>query len=103
MVKFLKPNKAIILLQGRYAGKKAVIVKLFEDGTRDCPYGHCLVTGSPKADQELALHVMPTINTAGLQVSVSIEGSTLQRANELLDKKISIRPKLPASLHVSTK
>nr|GMC46558.1 60S ribosomal protein L27 [Ipomoea batatas] len=47
MVKFLKPNKAVILLQGRYAGKKAVIVKSFDDDTRDLPYGHCLVTGSP--------------------------------------------------------
>ncbi|KAG5252544.1 60S ribosomal protein [Salix suchowensis] len=43
MVKFLKPNKAVIILQGRYAGRKAVIVKHFDDGTRDRPYGHCLV------------------------------------------------------------
>ncbi|KAL2458401.1 60S ribosomal protein L27-2 [Abeliophyllum distichum] len=26
MVKFLKPNKAVVILQGRYAGRKAVIV-----------------------------------------------------------------------------
>ncbi|CAL5183084.1 unnamed protein product [Lathyrus oleraceus] len=48
MVKFLKPNKAVILLQGRYAGKKAVIVKTFDDGTREKPYGHCLVAGIKK-------------------------------------------------------
>ncbi|KAJ8747802.1 hypothetical protein K2173_006963 [Erythroxylum novogranatense] len=48
MVKFLKPNKAVILLQGRYAGRKAVIVKSFDDGTRDRPYGHCLVAGIKK-------------------------------------------------------
>ncbi|KAM7254095.1 hypothetical protein ACFE04_031777 [Oxalis oulophora] len=48
MVKFLKPNKAVILLQGRYAGKKAVIVKSFDDGSRDRPYGHCLVAGIKK-------------------------------------------------------
>uniref|UniRef100_A0A2P2K4E3 60S ribosomal protein L27 n=1 Tax=Rhizophora mucronata TaxID=61149 RepID=A0A2P2K4E3_RHIMU len=48
MVKFLKPNKAVILLQGRYAGRKAVIVKNFDDGTRDRPYGHCLVAGIKK-------------------------------------------------------
>ncbi|CAI0440012.1 unnamed protein product [Linum tenue] len=48
MVKFLKPNKAVIVLQGRYAGKKAVIVKSFDDGTRDRAYGHCLVAGIKK-------------------------------------------------------
>ncbi|KAK7319247.1 hypothetical protein RJT34_03966 [Clitoria ternatea] len=48
MVKFLKPNKAVIVLQGRYAGRKAVIVRNFDDGTRDRPYGHCLVAGIKK-------------------------------------------------------
>ncbi|CAN6439082.1 unnamed protein product [Victoria cruziana] len=45
MVKFLKQNKAVIILQGRFAGRKAVIVRSFDDGTRDRPYGHCLVAG----------------------------------------------------------
>ncbi|KAL6997698.1 Large ribosomal subunit protein eL27x, partial [Sarracenia purpurea var. burkii] len=48
MVKFLKPNKAVIVLQGRFAGRKAVIVRSFDDGTRDRPYGHCLVAGIAK-------------------------------------------------------
>ncbi|KAE8808551.1 60S ribosomal protein L27-3 [Hordeum vulgare] len=33
---------------GRYAGKKVVIVRVFEEGTRDRPYGHCLVPGLAK-------------------------------------------------------
>ncbi|KAK9133925.1 hypothetical protein Scep_013453 [Stephania cephalantha] len=48
MVKFLKPNKAVILLQGRFAGRKAVIIRNFDDGTRDRSYGHCLVAGVSK-------------------------------------------------------
>ncbi|KAK4398722.1 60S ribosomal protein L27 [Sesamum angolense] len=48
MVKFLKPNKAVILLQGRFAGHKATIVRNFDDGTRDRAYGHCLVAGIAK-------------------------------------------------------
>lgn len=48
MVKFLKPNKAVVLLQGRFAGRKAVIVRSFDDGTRDRAYGHCLVAGISK-------------------------------------------------------
>ncbi|KAL2630607.1 hypothetical protein R1flu_015299 [Riccia fluitans] len=48
MVKFLKPNKVVVLLQGRYAGRKAVIVKNFDDGTKERPYGHALVAGIAK-------------------------------------------------------
>ncbi|KAL2340174.1 hypothetical protein Fmac_008114 [Flemingia macrophylla] len=48
MVKFLKGNKAVIVLQGRYAGKKAVIVRTFDEGTRERPYGHCMVAGIKK-------------------------------------------------------
>ncbi|KAL2479423.1 60S ribosomal protein L27-3 [Abeliophyllum distichum] len=44
MVKFLKPNKAVVILQGRYARRKAVIVRNFDEGTRDRPYGYCLVS-----------------------------------------------------------
>mmetsp|Transcript_31544 Transcript_31544/g.91403 ORF Transcript_31544/g.91403 Transcript_31544/m.91403 type:complete len:136 (+) Transcript_31544:48-455(+) len=45
MVKFLKPGKVVILLGGRFAGKKAVIVKNFDDGTTEHPFGHALVAG----------------------------------------------------------
>ena len=48
MVKFLKPNKVVVLLQGRFAGRKAVIVKNFDDGTNSRPYGHALVAGIDK-------------------------------------------------------
>jgi large subunit ribosomal protein L27e len=45
MPKFLKPGKVVVVLNGRFAGHKAVIVKTFDDGTKDRPYGHCLVAG----------------------------------------------------------
>merc|ERR1712003_215389 len=48
MVKFLKNNKVVILLTGRYAGKKAVIVRNYDDGTNSRPYGHALVLGLSK-------------------------------------------------------
>jgi large subunit ribosomal protein L27e len=43
MGKFLKPNKAVIVLQGRYTGKKAVIVRTFDDGICERPYEQCHV------------------------------------------------------------
>ena len=46
--KFLKAGKVVLLLNGRMAGKKAVIVKTFDEGTADRPYGHCIVAGIQK-------------------------------------------------------
>ncbi|KAH6579842.1 hypothetical protein BASA50_004577 [Batrachochytrium salamandrivorans] len=45
MVRFLKTGKVVLVLQGRYAGKKAVIVKNFDEGTKERPYPHALVAG----------------------------------------------------------
>ncbi|KAJ3092365.1 60S ribosomal protein L27 [Quaeritorhiza haematococci] len=45
MVKFLKSGKVVIVLQGRYAGKKAVIVKNYDEGTQSRPYPHAIVAG----------------------------------------------------------
>eukprot|EP00658_Telonema_sp_P-2_P071781 TRINITY_DN60_c0_g1_i10.p1 TRINITY_DN60_c0_g1~~TRINITY_DN60_c0_g1_i10.p1 ORF type:complete len:147 (-),score=55.26 TRINITY_DN60_c0_g1_i10:239-679(-) len=49
MVKFLKDGKIVVLLQGRYAGKKAVILKTMEDNHKERPYGHCVVVGVAKS------------------------------------------------------
>mmetsp|Transcript_40669 Transcript_40669/g.68040 ORF Transcript_40669/g.68040 Transcript_40669/m.68040 type:complete len:147 (+) Transcript_40669:282-722(+) len=42
--KFLTPGKIVILLQGRFAGKKAIIVST-SNGSRERPFGHALVAG----------------------------------------------------------
>ena len=44
-VVFLQANKVVVVLNGRYAGRKAVIVKNFDEGTTSRPYGHALVVG----------------------------------------------------------
>jgi large subunit ribosomal protein L27e len=43
--KFIKPGKVVVLLAGRYAGKKAIIVKTFDEGNEKRQFGHCLVAG----------------------------------------------------------
>ena len=48
-----QPQKVVILLTGRYAGKKAVIVKNFDDGTSSRPYGHALVVGLAKEPRKV--------------------------------------------------
>ncbi|KAE8816423.1 60S ribosomal protein L27-3 [Hordeum vulgare] len=77
MVKFLKPGKAVILLQGRYAGKKVVIVRVFEEGTCDRPYGHCLVAGLAKYPKKLInfTHLMPTRYTLDVDIKEVSSGA----------------------------
>mmetsp|Transcript_11372 Transcript_11372/g.21718 ORF Transcript_11372/g.21718 Transcript_11372/m.21718 type:complete len:146 (+) Transcript_11372:41-478(+) len=41
----IKTGKVVIILAGRHAGKKAVVVKTFEDGNSDKRFSHCLVAG----------------------------------------------------------
>ena len=53
MPKFLKTGKVVILLAGRYAGSKAVIVKPFDDGSQDRKYGHALVVGLSKPPRKI--------------------------------------------------
>lgn len=48
MPKFIKPGKVVIVLNGRFAGRKAVVVKNFDEGTKERPYAHALVTGVEK-------------------------------------------------------
>mmetsp|Transcript_45733 Transcript_45733/g.107888 ORF Transcript_45733/g.107888 Transcript_45733/m.107888 type:complete len:137 (-) Transcript_45733:54-464(-) len=48
MVKFLKPGKVVLVTNGRYAGKKAVIVRAYDDGVDNRRYGHAIVAGVAK-------------------------------------------------------
>ncbi len=49
----VQPGKVVILLTGRYAGKKAVIVKNNDDGTTGRPYGHAIVAGLAKEPRKV--------------------------------------------------
>lgn len=49
----LQPGKVVILLTGRYAGKKAVIVKNYDDGNTGRPYGHAVVLGLRKEPRKV--------------------------------------------------
>lgn len=53
----LQPNKVVILLTGRYAGKKAVIVKNNDDGSSGRAYGHAIVAGLAKEPRKVRCNV----------------------------------------------
>ena len=52
-IALVQPGKVVILLTGRYAGKKAVIVKNNDDGTSGRPYGHAIVAGLAKEPRKV--------------------------------------------------
>eukprot|EP01083_Nonionella_stella_P161111 527332_1 len=41
----IKSGKVVVILNGRYAGRKAVVVKSYEDGTTDRKFSHAIVAG----------------------------------------------------------
>ena len=49
MVRFIKPGRVVVVLTGRNAGKKAVVVKCYDEGTKERKFPHCLVAGVKKS------------------------------------------------------
>ncbi|EFP91882.2 hypothetical protein PGT21_005282 [Puccinia graminis f. sp. tritici] len=45
MVKIYKPGKVAVVLSGRHAGKKVVVIKQSDEGTKERPYPHAVVAG----------------------------------------------------------
>jgi large subunit ribosomal protein L27e len=43
--KVIRQGRVVIVLRGRYAGRKAVVVKVFDDGAGDRKFGHCIIAG----------------------------------------------------------
>ena len=48
MGKYYKPGKVVVVLNGKNAGAKGIIVKSNYDNTKDRKYPHCLVVGLSK-------------------------------------------------------
>uniref|UniRef100_A0A914CUJ8 60S ribosomal protein L27 n=1 Tax=Acrobeloides nanus TaxID=290746 RepID=A0A914CUJ8_9BILA len=48
MGKILKNGRVVLMLGGRFAGRKAVVLRQFDEGSSDRPYGHALVAGIDK-------------------------------------------------------
>merc|ERR1719497_219740 len=53
MGKFIKVGRVVVLLNGRYSGKKAVVVKAFDEGSKARAFGHALVAGVDRAPQKV--------------------------------------------------
>ncbi|CRL03280.1 CLUMA_CG016191, isoform A [Clunio marinus] len=45
MGKIMKTGKVVIVLSGRYAGRKGIIMKSLEEGTNDKQFGQAIIAG----------------------------------------------------------
>ena len=52
MVKFYKPGKIVIVLNGRFAGRKGIIVKSNYESVKGRKYPHCMVVGLSKGPRK---------------------------------------------------
>jgi large subunit ribosomal protein L27e len=49
MVKIYKPGKVAVIVAGRQAGHKCVVVQQRDEGTKERPYPHAIVMGVERA------------------------------------------------------
>merc|ERR1712060_579965 len=99
--KFLKSGKIVIILHGKYAGRKAVIVKNYDDGSGSRAYGHCLVVGIDKYPLKVAKrskiksfvkvanynHIMPTRYSLDVDLKHSVTPDVIQNISARADAK----------------
>ena len=52
--KLFKFGRVVVLLTGKYAGKKAVIIKVMSEGTRDRSFPHLLVVGMARNPKKVS-------------------------------------------------
>ena len=53
MGKFIKQGKVVIVLNGRFAGRKAVVLKTYDEGHGARKFGHALIAGIDRAPRRL--------------------------------------------------
>eukprot|EP01063_Lacrimia_lanifica_P034940 TRINITY_DN655_c0_g3_i1.p1 TRINITY_DN655_c0_g3~~TRINITY_DN655_c0_g3_i1.p1 ORF type:complete len:135 (+),score=69.47 TRINITY_DN655_c0_g3_i1:53-457(+) len=111
MGKFLKTGKVVLLLQGRFAGRKGVIVQNSDNGVKERKYGHSLVAGIDKYPLKIRksmskkrqafrsrvrpflkvvnhTHIMPTRYTMELPSDMKKEVSITEQSKKDASKKL---------------
>ncbi|KAF9685484.1 hypothetical protein SADUNF_Sadunf03G0059300 [Salix dunnii] len=104
MVKFLKTTKAVIILQGKYAGRKVVVARPLDDGTRDCAYDHWLVAGIKRYPSKVNQAIFGNVRNNGGGHGSASSNSTRSCVASPLDQlasesSLDVRPTFPHTPH----
>merc|ERR1712039_391379 len=73
MTKFLKPGKVAIIIHGRYAGRKAIIVKSFDHGSPMKRFSHSLVVGLSKIPRKIIKKQPTSLKKKKLSIKVFLK------------------------------
>jgi len=115
MVKFIKTGRVVIILSGRYAGKKAIVVKTSDEGTKEHSFPHALVVGLETAPRQVRAnmtkeqvvkrsgvrtfikfinyqHLMPTrYSVTDIDVKGLVVASSLKQADKKKETKADLK------------
>ena len=106
----IKSGKVVILTAGRFAGRKAVVVKTSEDGNQSKKFGHALVAGvdryprkvtramgKKKAEKRSKVkpfikivnfsHLMPTRYSVDIDLKKAVDENSLAENNRAASRK----------------
>mmetsp|Transcript_7845 Transcript_7845/g.5887 ORF Transcript_7845/g.5887 Transcript_7845/m.5887 type:complete len:144 (-) Transcript_7845:50-481(-) len=106
----IKSGKVVILTAGRFAGRKAVVVKTSEDGNQSKKFGHALVAGidryprkvtramgKKKAEKRTKVkpfikivnfsHLMPTRYSVDIDLKKAVDENSLSENNRATSRK----------------
>lgn len=108
-------GKVVIVLAGRFAGKKAVVVKTFDDGSDEKQFSHCLVAGIARGPRKVTRgmskkkvekrsrtmkpfvkyinvrHVFPTRYTVDMDLKKSVDEADLLDETKKVDVKKGLK------------
>jgi large subunit ribosomal protein L27e len=111
----VESGKVVIVLAGRHAGKKAVVVKTFEEGNSDKKFSHCLVAGLARGPRKVTRsmskkkvekrtktmkpfikyinvrHVFPTRYVVDLDLKKAVDEADLVDAERKVDVKKNLK------------
>ena len=91
MVKFYKPGKIVVILNGRYAGRKAVIVKSNYESVKDRKYPHCMVVGLSKGPKKPTKKNIAKMQAQIRQLEASDKENAADRVKQLKSFGIFIK------------
>ena len=111
----VKSGKVVIILAGRHAGKKAVVVKTNEDGNADKRFSHCLVAGIARGPRKVTRgmskkkvekrsrsmkpfvkyinvrHVFPTRYQVDMDLKKAVDEADLMNAEKKVETKKNLK------------
>ncbi|KAG5179607.1 ribosomal L27e protein family-domain-containing protein [Tribonema minus] len=107
----IKAGKVVIMLAGRYAGRKAIVVKAYDSGSADRKFTHALVAGIDRYPRKVTKsmskvkvakrskckpfvkfvnvnHLMPTRYTADIELKTVVEESAFKASRPEVRKAV---------------